>query len=182
MSSEAQQGGPRQPNGPGGRITTVAHTRRGVEVALRLRNDEARPLYYIANVRTVRYDPVTKTVTVGLSDEGRVLIPGAAQVHPVFNYIDPGSEAELRIVLPPRVVKLADTGAPGTEVRFEEHSLADADRIVVEVAWSDVPLYEDMRAQSVAQERQQTPAEAWMKGKTVMTADMPKGGRDTQRP
>jgi len=176
MSRKASKGTPREPQGPRGTIRSVDHTKRGAEVTLRLRNDDTRAVHYISSVRTIRFDPVTKRVVVGLSDEGRVVIPGAAEVHPSFNYIDPGSEAELQIVLPPRIVKLAEGPMPDDEVRFEEHDLADAEEIVVEVAWSDTPYYEDVRAQERAHERNRPGAELWMKGKTVMAAPMPDRG------
>ncbi|HTU13018.1 MAG TPA: hypothetical protein VMG08_19165 [Allosphingosinicella sp.] len=177
MSSAATTGGPYEPRGPRGTIRSVDFSKRGAEVTLRLRNDDSRPVHYISSVRTIRFDPATKRVVVGLSDEGRVVIPGAADVHPNFSYIDPGSEAELQLVLPPRIVKLAEGPLPDDEVRFEQHDLADADEIVVEVAWSDIPYYEDVRAQERALERNRPGAELWMKGKTVMAAPMP--GRES---
>jgi hypothetical protein len=171
MTTKAGTGAPREPRAPKGTIRKVARTRRGTEITLRLRNDDSRPVHYISNVRTLRYDPAAKRVTVGLSDEGRVLVPGVANVHPAFNFIDPDSEAELHLVLPQRIVKLSEAGGPQDEVRFEEHDLLDADEIVVEVAWSDLPYYEDARPGARAGGR--TPAEAWARGKVAMIAKPP---------
>jgi len=115
-----------------------------LELIVRLSNTSARALQYIADVRTTKYDPDTKILTLSLSDEGREVILGTIQKLPVFRYIDPGSEAKIRLRVPNRVIKLVRSTPPG-KVAFETHHLSEVEEIVINVAWADVPYYKDTR-------------------------------------
>lgn len=116
----------------------------GVELAVRLQNPLDRAIHYIADVRGVLFDPATRRLRVQLSDRGREVIPGGMMMLPRFRMVDPHGEAVTTIRLPRTIVKLAEGGPPG-EVRFEEHVVADAVAIDVEIGWSDTPYYDDPR-------------------------------------
>lgn len=124
----------------------VCSTDDTLVVTVRLRNDADRALHYIASVRSIQYDPATRRLTLRLSDEGRVVVPGAAIVRPKFRHIDPNSEAELTLTVPAEIVMLAAPPDPERRrVAFQKHRLTDAEEIVVEIAWSDTPYYEETR-------------------------------------
>jgi hypothetical protein len=125
-------------------IQSVERSGGNMELAIRLSNTATRALHYIADVRATRYDPNTKILTIALSDEGREVIPGTIYKLPVFRYVDPESEAEIRIVIPDRLVKLSRTAPPG-ELAFETYQLSNVEEVVVEIAWADVPYYVDTR-------------------------------------
>jgi hypothetical protein len=46
--------------------------------------------------------------------------------------------------MPNRLIKLSRTAPPG-ELAFETHQLSDAEEVVINVAWADVPYYKDTR-------------------------------------
>ncbi|MGH8601554.1 MAG: hypothetical protein ACREXR_01855 [Gammaproteobacteria bacterium] len=125
-------------------IKSMDQVDKQVEFVVRLSNTATRALHYIADVRATRYDSDTKTLTLSLSDEGRQVIPGTINKLPVFRYIDPESEAEIRLRVPDRVVKLSRTAPPG-ELAFETYQLSDMQGVVIEIAWADVPFYKDTR-------------------------------------
>jgi hypothetical protein len=130
-------------------VESVDETERGLEIRVQLRNDADRALHYISDVRALDYDPGSRKLTVRLSDRGRVVVPGAANVRPPLRYIDPGSEAEITLRLPEQITKLAPS--PDVErriVAFQQQRIADAEEVAVEIAWSDVPFYEDPRVSS----------------------------------
>src|SRR4051812_19198920 len=139
MSSAKTRGPQDRVPAPAGRITDVAVNARAVEVTLRLKNDADRALHYIADIRTIRFDPATGRLVVGLSDEGRVLVPSMANVHPNIKAIDPDSEAELKLAVPLQIRKLANAPTADGFAAFEDQDLTTATEIVVEVAWSDTP-------------------------------------------
>ncbi|HEV2837217.1 MAG TPA: hypothetical protein VGW58_18000 [Pyrinomonadaceae bacterium] len=143
-----------------------------MEVVVRMTNDADRALHYISDVRATRYDPSTKTLVVALSDEGREVIPGAIMKLPVFRRIDPRSTAEIRLRVPDRIIKLSRSAPPG-ELAFETHQLSDAQEVVVEVAWADVPYYKDTRAKA---DDKRLPAARWEQHK-ARTKKAIKGGR-----
>jgi hypothetical protein len=131
-------------------IDAVGEADDGLEVRLVFRNDADRALHYIAGVRGLLYDPATKRLTVRLSDEGREIIPGGANIRPPFRHVEPGSQSELTLKLPTEITMLAEPTDPERkEVMFQAHRIADAEQIVVEVAWADVPFYEDPRPKDV---------------------------------
>jgi hypothetical protein len=135
-----------------------------VEVAVRLSNTASRALHYIADVRAVRYDPATRVLTLSLSDEGREIIPGAIRKLPVIRHVDPGTEAEIRLVIPDRVIKLSRSVSPG-ELAFDKYEFGDMQEVVVEVGWSEVPFYKDTRRRAKADVRQ-LPTTQWEQHKT----------------
>ena len=111
---------------------------------VRLSNKANRALHYICDVRTTKYDPQTKTVTFSLSDEGREVIPGVISKLPEFRYVDPESDIDIELRVPSRVVKLSRSAPPG-QLAFESHDLSEAENVVVEIAWADIPYYKDTR-------------------------------------
>ena len=141
-----------------------------IELVVRLSNSATRALHYIADVRATKYDPATKTLTLSLSDEGRQVIPGAIGKLPVFRFIDPQSDADIRLRVPNRIIKLSRTVPPG-ELAFETHQLSDVQEVVVDIAWADVPYYKDTRAKDDAR----LPAARWQQHKTRATKLMRPG-------
>lgn len=125
-------------------IKSMEQSDNDIELVVRLSNTAKRALHYIADVRATKYDPVTKTLTLSLSDEGRQVIPGAIGKLPIFRYIDPESDAEIRLKVPNRLIKLSRTAPPG-ELAFETHQLSDVGEVAIDIAWADVPYYKDTR-------------------------------------
>jgi len=156
-------------------IQSVAPVDTRLQVVVRLQNKAARALHYVADVRAMRYDPTTRTLTLALSDEGREVIPGLAGKLPLFRHVDPGSEAEIHLSVPDRIVKLSrsagSAGAAGSaesgELSFETQQLSDVREVVVEVAWADVPYYHDTRASALQDAR--LPAARWEQHKARAT-------------
>ncbi len=162
---------------PTGQITEVAPTKTSLDVTFRLKNEADRALHYIAEVRTIRFDPATKRLVAGLSDAGRVLIPMMVNRIPDIKAIDAGSEAELKLALPTHIRMLAPAPAADGSAAFESHDLTTATEVVVEVAWSDVPYYPDPRPS----DGERMPTEHWAKGIAVM-ATRPKPKRGKSKP
>lgn len=154
-------------------IRSFKQTDDQIEVVTRLSNTTTRALHYIADVRATRYDPGTKTLTLSLSDEGRELIPSTINKLPEFRHIDPGSEAEIRLRVPKRIVKLSRTAPPG-ELAFETHPLSDAAEVVVEIAWADTPYYRDTRKT----DDRRLPAARWEQHKTRTTRRLRRRGSE----
>jgi hypothetical protein len=157
-------------------VRTVEWTEKEIEVVVRVANTASRALHYIADVRAIRYDPATKTLTLALSDEGRQLLPTIAANLPTFRFVDPGSEAELRLKIPSRLIKLSRAAPPG-QLAFEKHELSEVRDLVVEVAWSDVPFYKDTRATAAQSDDVRLPAARWEQHKARSTYEIRGGGR-----
>jgi len=126
-------------------MKSVTANKRGISVLLKLHNPADRALHYVSEVRGLKYEPASKTLTVIMSDEGRVLVPGPMEKEPVTRSIDPKADAELELQLPPTIVKLAETPSPQGALRFEEQAISEAEHIDVRMAWSDTPYYIDPR-------------------------------------
>lgn len=147
-------------------IQSVAPVDTRLQVVVRVQNKAARALHYVAEVRATRYDPATRTLTLALSDQGREVIPGLAAKLPVFRHVDPGSQAEIHLSVPDKIVKLSRSAGSG-ELAFETQQLSDAREVVVEVAWADVPYYQDTRASALQDAR--LPAARWEQHKARAT-------------
>jgi hypothetical protein len=150
---------------------------KSIRILVRLSNTAPRALHYISDVRTTKYDPATKVLRVGLSDDGRQVIPGAIQKLPVFRFIDPGGEAEVLLTIPNRVVKLAKSDPPG-QVAFETHELSELEAVEVEIGWADIPYYEDTRNK----DDPRLPASRWQQAKAHATARRDTGGGGGRKP
>jgi len=141
----------------------VAHLRSvrelddALEVVVDVGNDSDRTLHYVAEVRAIDYDPATRRLRLRLSDRGRQLVIEAAMVEPTFRTVEPHSEASLVLSLPRTIVRLAPQAERSPEPRFEEHRIADATEVEVEIGWSRTPYYADVRARA-------EPPEAWEDG------------------
>ena len=128
------------------RVVAVAEVDGGLELRVTLHNSADRALHYLSAVRALDYDPAARVLTVRLSDEGREVVPGGANMRPPVSRIDPGSDAELVLQLPATISRLVPSPDGDTErVAFERLRIADAVEVVVEVAWADVPYYPDPR-------------------------------------
>lgn len=126
-------------------IQAVRRSGPQVELVMRVSNTASRALHFIADVRAIRYDPVSRRLTLSLSDEGRQRIPSVVEQVPVFRHIDPLAEAQVVLKVPERIVKLSRSAPAGT-LAFEQYPLSGVQEVVVEVAWADVPYYRDTRA------------------------------------
>jgi len=160
-------------------IKSTAHVEQDVEVVVRLSNRASRALHYISDVRATRYDAGTRTLTLALSDEGRQVIPGAISKLPVFRHIDPGSDAEVRLRVPDKIIKLSRSAPPG-QLAFESHSLDEVEHVVVEIGWSDVPFYKDTRARAQADAR--LPAARWQQNRARATKRLKPGRKGKDSP
>jgi len=159
-----------KPDALGVSLKSIEPSDGDIELVVRLSNTATRALHYIADVRVTKYNPDTKTLTLSLSDEGREVIPGAIGKLPVFRFIDPESEVEIRLRVPNRIVKLSRTAPPG-ELAFVTHQLSDVEEIVINIAWADVPYYKDTRVK----DDKQFPTVRWQQHKTRATKSL-KGG------
>lgn len=127
-------------------IASVEPNERGLQIRIQLRNQADRALHYISAVRGLAYDPATKHLTIRLTDEGRAIVPGAANVRPPMRFIDPAAEAEITVQVPAQISKLAPSpDGDNRRVAFERHRIADAADVTIEIGWADVPFYEDPR-------------------------------------
>lgn len=172
MSRKPAPGEARRFEPPEGAIRKLAFTPRGTELVVRITNKGNRALHYISEIMTVRFDQATKRLVVGLAEDGRALVAGAAMLHPDFRYVDPGSAAELKLSLPPRYLRLAPNAAPLGGLMFEELRPADASEIVVEIAWADTPFYENPRGAPP----DAMPTTEWALGKLTMSHRVPRDG------
>lgn len=136
---------------------SLVETEDGVELAVKLRNPLDRPVHYISDVRGIIFDPATRRLRVQLSDQGREMPPGGIAMEPRFRTIEPHGEAVATVRLPKTIVKLAETPSPEGDTLFEEHAIADADAIDLEIGWADTPYYADPREKS----RGAAPLSSW---------------------
>lgn len=142
-----------------GSVESMTEVEDRVELAVRLRNPLDRAIHCIADVRGVIFEPATRRLRVQLSDQGREIPPGGVLMLPRTRTIDPHSEAVMKVRLPKTIVKLASAPSPTGEVVFEEHAIADAVEIELDIGWSDTPFYPDPREKS----RATPPVAAWEK-------------------
>lgn len=154
----------------GASLKSVEPVDQEIELVVRLSNKADRALHYISDVRVTKYDPATRTLLLCLSDEGREVLPGAISKLPEFRIVDPESDAEISFRVPNRVVKLSRNAPPG-ELAFETHQLSDMEEVVVEIAWAEVPYYDDTRA---ARDDNRLPAARWEQHKARTTMRMKK--------
>jgi hypothetical protein len=185
MSSERPTDLPRDPAPLEGRVQEIRERPDRVDVVVELRNPGGRALHYIADVRAIVFDTATATFTVRLSEQGLEPMGAGTQLEPRFGVIDPGSIASTLVRLPKTIVRLADTAGPAGELRFEEHRLADAATIAVEVGWSDTPYYPDPRdpGQKERDRTEDNPIVAWEQQRMRITAtNTARGDRPPDRP
>ncbi len=167
MSDVTSKNGGNEKGTLGGEVKSSRVTSRGIELVLRLRNPGTRALHYISEVRNIQYDPVSKQLTIKMSDEGRTLVPGGMSKLPQFKMIDPNADQLVELLLPDKIVKLA-TGAPPGDIAFEEHHISEAESITVDVGWADTPFYEDPR--DIDDGRM--PTVRWQKGSLKVSGKM----------
>jgi hypothetical protein len=168
---------PPKSEGPAVAVKQTAVTPEGLEVTLSIRNTGDRALHYVSDIRTLRYDSATGQLVVGLSDAGRQRLPSSVFRLPNFKYVDPHSEAELTIRVPPRIVRLTTGSTPEGAPIFEEHRPVEATQVQVEMAWADTPYYVDARAR----DEHQLPTASWAQGHAVASAAIGKRGTPKAR-
>lgn len=175
--SESNKGAGRKRNSrkPSGAIERLEASDRGLDIIIRLNNPTDRAMHYISDLRSIRYDATTRKLVLGLSDRNRGAVTAAFRTHPEFAYIDPASAAELKLHLLASYVRFDSQMAASGELLFDEIRPADAQEIVVEVAWSDVPFYEDPRDRPDNVE----PAQDWALGELAMSIKVPKETLET---
>lgn len=139
------------PDGKGGAelqasVERVRQRPGTLEVTVRLTNpDPTRALHYVSDVRGIVVDGATGVITVRLTDQGRVAVPGAVNVLPDFRRVDPGGTALLPVRMPPAIVRMRAAAAPTAEVEVERHEVTGASPIEIVIGWSDTPYYPDTR-------------------------------------
>jgi hypothetical protein len=143
--------------GLGAQLRSVRELDDALEVVVDVGNDSDRTLHYIAEVRAIDYDADTRRLRLRLSDRGRALVMEAGMVEPTFRSVEPGGKASLVLSLPRSIVRLAAQAQPSPEPRFEEHRIADATEVEVEIGWSRTPYYADVRSRA-------EPPSAWEEG------------------
>lgn len=152
-------------------IGTIAADNDELRIIVKLNNSNARAIYCIGDVRTIDYDPGSRKLEVRLTDAGRTLIPGIANMEPVIRTIDPGSDAELELRLHKTVVKLAPAGGSNPELQLQEWNLSEAEDIEVKIGWADIPHYHDTRDT----ESKEMPSTRWELGNISASKKMGKG-------
>jgi len=133
---------------PGLALSLDRMTRKRGQVELRLRLDNPRTdraLHYVSQPRAIVRDDATGTFEVRLTDEGREPIPGAVDLLPSFDRVDPSSTALLTVNLPDTIVRMSPTSGPNGEIQVEELSLSADATIEVVIGWSDTAYYPDPR-------------------------------------
>jgi len=153
-----------QPDALKASIRSFKPAKGRADVVVRLTNDADRALHYIADIRTLRFDADNRRLVIGLSDDGRTVVPGAISPIPEFRYIDPHGTAELHLKVPERIVRFSRSSGRDT-VAFKSHSLDNVDQIDVEVGWSEVPYYKDTREDTREQDDRELPASRWQQHK-----------------
>lgn len=150
-----------------GAVVAIRDTDHGIEVEVRLRNQADRALHYISDCRGMSYDEAARHLTLRLSDEGRSIVVRPGNREPQFRHVDPGAEALLTLALPAQITKFAPPPDPERrQLAFVKQRIADAEQVTVQIAWSDVPFYEDPR-QSV---REMLPAVRWQQHRLDVSA------------
>jgi hypothetical protein len=173
MSSSRGRGHDADARGLEAAPEAMRKTDDGFEISIRLTNPLNRAVHYVADVRGMIFDPATKRLRVLMSDQGFEVVPGGVAVQPRFASVDPQSEAVATIRLPKTIVKLAETPSPPGEVLFEEHAIADAEAVDVEIGWADTPYYADPREKS----RGAAPVSAWEQHAVHVTVTPPGAGK-----
>jgi hypothetical protein len=115
----------------------------------------------VAEMRGMRYDAATRTLTVLLSDEGFVPSPGAMWRLPRLRSIEPGGQMTLELRLPDKLTRLVPAPPGQTAPGIETVDLPTAvDNVDVEIAWGRQPLYPDVREVP----REEPPLKHWQAG------------------
>lgn len=110
-----------------------------------VRNDSERTVHAYATARKINYDPGERELELELNDENPAPIGSAStRALPRFAAVEPGAEQAIELSLPPVMRKMAAEVEEGSIV-FEELPVHEAERVKVNVAWSDTPFYPDVR-------------------------------------
>ena len=157
---------------------SITETDDGFELAVRLTNPLDRAIHYIADVRAMIFDPASRRLRIQLSDQGREMPPGAIAVQPRIQHVDPGSETVATVRLPRTIVKLSETLSTDGEIMLEEHAIADAEAIDLEIGWSDTPYYPDPREK----QPETPPISSWEQAATHVTFPTGKSGGEPEDP
>jgi hypothetical protein len=168
MSSKKPPSG-KEPSSPKAAVEEMVMLEDTVELSLKISNPLDRAIHYISDVRGVLVDPSTGQVRVKLSEEGLELPPGGIAMEPRFRQVDPHSDAVVKVRLPKTIVKLAQGSSTGNEPEFEEHAIAEAPQIQVDIGWSDTPYYRDPREKGQGV----SPFGAWEKARLRVTYSPP---------
>ena len=171
MSRQPHKGASRKSRAkaPTGAIESVDFSDRGAQIIVRLNNPANRAMHYITDLRSIRYDTARRRLVLGLSDRGSEAGTAAFRTHPQFAYIDPASAAELKLQLLASYVQFDSQVSASGDLLFTEIRPASAREIVVEIAWSDVPFYDDPRDRP----EDVDPTIAWALGEVAMSIKMP---------
>ncbi len=153
-----------------GTIESAKMSERGMVLTVGLENPGDRALHYVSDVRNIQFDPSANVLKIKLSDEGRMLVPGGLARLPSFKTIDPRASQSIEILLPEKIVKLADNPA-SDELALEEQNIGKAVELEVSIGWADTPFYPDTRET----DDQRMPAAIWQQDSLTMRHKMENG-------
>lgn len=154
-------------------IKSMKPTDHELKFIVRVSNKAKQALHYISDVRTTHYDAQTKTLTLCLSDDNREVIPSTISKLPEFRYVDPESDHEIELRVPNKIVKLSRS-APAGELAFETTPLAGVEKVIIELAWADIPYYKDTRD---LKDDKRMPASRWQQHKAKTSKSFHRKGK-----
>jgi hypothetical protein len=133
--------------------TSLTDDGQHLHLTVRVHSTSNRTLHLYNSTRALRYDRTTKTLEVQMSDHGlaepRSLRYGDEQpttfILPSFTSVDPRGDAELSINLPRTIVRPDIAKSTTASMKFESLPIHEAAAVKVDLAWSDIPYYEDPR-------------------------------------
>ena len=116
-------------------------------VNIELQNTSAtRTLHAYAHPRKIDYDPASKTLKIELTDRNaNPEILSGTFLLPRLTSVDPNGTTTLTVTLPRFITRLAGTNEQGAPA-FEQLPIHEAERVEVQVGWSDAPFYSDPRS------------------------------------
>ena len=123
-----------------------------LELLVELSNDSDRTLYAVGELRGMKYDEVTRTLRVLLTDrEFEAPNHPGIRMLPRLVSVEPGGSTTLRVEVPKTLSRLrAPAGPPGPVPEIERIATTDAETVEVDVAWGRTPFYRDPRARKGA--------------------------------
>lgn len=135
--------------------TTLSDDGQHLHLRIRVHNPSLRTRHLYNSVRALRFDRASTTLEVQMSDHGlaepRSLRYGQEELQPTnfilpsFTSIDPQSDGELSISLPRTIIRPDVAKSTSASMKFEQLPIHEATTLKVDLAWSDIPYYEDPR-------------------------------------
>lgn len=122
------------------RESSFTATQQRLDIAIDLRNTSKSSLHIISSVRSLDYDPATRTLFVGLCEPpGQTDVTPHQFVMPHTSVIQPKQAATIKVSVPQVIRKVVPANQLGLAV--EELDVAGVEHVRVEVAYSRTPFY-----------------------------------------